>query len=144
MAQVLCPCGPSTVDRVFVLACLWFSSVVFRASKTNSALFSRIPCLGLSGTPYRRLQRPCLRAFPQQPGPRGAWPESFSTSGQGLEEPEFWLGLFCFVVFSSSFSRRDVRCFTWIQIQRHSLKCCIAISITLEWKKCKVVFPFDL
>lgn len=47
------------------LPCLWFSSVVFRASKTNSALFSRIPCLGLSRTPYSRLQRPCLRAFPQ-------------------------------------------------------------------------------
>lgn len=120
--------GTSTVDHVLVLACLWFSSVVFRASKTNSALFSRIPCLGLSRTPYSRLQRPCLRDFHKQPGPQGAcW--------------GFGLGLFCFVVFSSSFSRRDVQCFTWIQIQRHSLKCCIAISITWKWEKCEVCFP---
>lgn len=115
-------CGPC------VGSCL--PLVFFRCvqSITNSALFSRIPCLDLSRTPYSRLQRPCLRDFHKQPGPQGAcW--------------GFGLGLFCFVVFSSSFSRRDVQCFTWIQIQRHSLKCCIAISITLKWEKCKVCFP---
>lgn len=69
--------------------------------------------------------------FHKQPWPQGAcW--------------GFGLGLFCFVVFSSSFSRRDVQCFPWIQIHHHSLKCYIAISITLKREKCKVVFPFDL
>lgn len=132
MAQVQCPCGTPTMDRVFVLAPLAFFPCVQSGYILEPAVPSFQECAML-GSQQSTMEQTVKAAH-----------QSISvSSGASRILLGFGLGLFYFVfVFSSSFSRRDVQCFTQIQIW-HSLKRCNAISITLKWEKCKVVFPFS-
>lgn len=89
------------------------------------SLFRNPRCSGLSRTPHSGLWRPLTGAISMRTrASRSLW-----ALGLGL------FGFVVFLFFISSFSRRDVQCFTRIPIWHHSFKHCNAIQITLRWEK---------
>lgn len=141
------PCGwqglrghglsPVSLAHILWAMCFFLPAFGFLQVCSEYLLELTVPCFQepkALGTEWNTVQwtskATLLRGFHKQPGHQGAcW---------GLGWDYFVL------VFFFKFQQERCAMFHMIQIWHHSLKCCIAISITLKWEKCKVVFPFYL
>lgn len=135
-AQVLCPHGTPAEDHVFLLPAFVFPQLCSECVPSGTS----------SARPVQESKTLRSEQSTLQWALKVAHREHFHED-QGLQEPVgFKFGVvldFCFGFFISSFSRRDVQCFTQIPICHHSFKRCNAIQITLKWEKnAKLCFPF--